>query len=164
MWMLSTTKNIDALIEEILRSSYVDSAEVEVKKKIRDYRFRTFDVVNILLTDKRGEQIPREIVRIIVRCMLRDKEGSFCHSRDGWGAFSSPGRPIVKDLEDEVNTLLGGQFRLPDRHFPDRLQDDLLFRLRAISFDPDAPNGGAPPAPAPISEDAPGATSPDEEQ
>lgn len=136
--MVMTTKNIDALIEEILRSSHVDAPATEVEKKIRDYRFRTFDVVNILLTDKRGEPIPREIVRIIVRCMLRDKEGSFCNSRDRWSAFSRPGRPIVKDLEDEVNALLGGQFRLPDRSFPDRLQDDLLFRLRAISFDPDA--------------------------
>lgn len=137
VWMVTTTRDIDALIQEILRSSYVNAPEAEVEKKIRDYRFRTFDVVNILLTDKRGTPIPREIISIVVRCMLRDKEGSFCHSRDGWGAFSSPGRPIVKDLEDQVNTLLGGQFRLPDRHFPDRLQDDLLFRLRAISFDPD---------------------------
>lgn len=137
-WMVSTTRNVDALIEEILRSAYVNAAELEVEKKIRDYRFRTFDVVNILLTDKRGAPIPREIIRIIVRCMLRDKVGSFCNSHDGWSAFSSPGRPIVKDLEDEVNALLGGQFRLPDQHFPDRLQDDLLFRLRAISFDPNA--------------------------
>lgn len=144
-WMASTTRDVDALIEEILRSAHVNAAELEMKKKIRDYRFRTFDVVNILLTDKRGEPIPREIVRIIIRCMLRDKEGSLCHSRDGWSAFSSPGRAIVKDLEDEVNALLGGVFRLPDRYYPDRLQDDLLFRLRAISFDPDEPESASDP-------------------
>jgi len=140
--LLLTTSNIDTLVEELLRSAYVDLPEGEIRKKIRDYRFRTFDVVNILLTDKRGAPIPREIVRIIVRCMLRDKAQSFCRSDLGWSADGPNGRPIVKEIEEEINTLLGETFRLPDRHFPDRLQDDLLFRLRALSIDPNEPAAG----------------------
>jgi serine/threonine protein kinase len=132
--MVLTTSNIDGLIEEILRSSYVSGTDADVQRKIRDYRFRTFDVVNTLLTDKRGVVIPREIVRIIVRCMLRDKEGSFCRSDASWGATLDGRRLIVKEIEDEVNKLLSGEFRLPDQHFPDPLQDNLLFRLRAMSF------------------------------
>jgi len=132
--MVMTTRNVDALIEEILRSSYVNGTDADVQRKIRDYRFRTFDVVNTLLTDKRGVTIPREIVRIIVRCMLRDKDGSFCHSDASWGAKLDGCKLIVKEIEDEVNKLLGGQFRLPELHFPDPLQDNILFRLRAMSF------------------------------
>jgi serine/threonine protein kinase len=132
--MVMTTRNVDALIEEILRSAYVGGSDDELQRKIRDYRFRTFDVVNTLLTDKRGVVIPREIVRIIVRCMLRDKDGSFCRSDAMWGATIDGRRLIVKEIEDEVNKLLSGQFRLPDQHFPDPLQENLLFRLRAMSF------------------------------
>ena len=136
--MVMTTKNVDTLIEEILRSTYINSPEEEVRKKIRDYRFRTFDVVNILLTDRRGVPIPRDVVRIIVRCMLRDKVGSFCQSNQGWSSQGTSRRTIVKEIENEVNRLLGNEFRLPDRFFPERLQDDLLFRLRSLSYDPDS--------------------------
>lgn len=137
--LVLTTKDVDGLIKEILRQSYVNATEVESQKQIRDYRFRSFDVVNTLLQDKRGEPIPREIVRIIVRCMLRDKINSFCNSEKGWSAFvdGSNDRTIVKELEDEIDDLLGGKFRLPQRYFPDRLQDDLLFRLRTLTFNPD---------------------------
>jgi len=142
--MVMTTKNIDGLIEEILRSSYVSSGEAEVQRKIRDYRFRSFDVVNTLLTDKRGVPIPREIVRIIVRCMLRDKDGSFCRSDTSWSATTDGRRLIVKEIEDELNKLLGGSFRLPDEQFPDPLQDNLLFRLRALSFAAAEPGDAGP--------------------
>lgn len=135
---IMTTNDVDGLIEEILRSSYLDVPEEEMRKQIRDYRFRTFDVVNTLLTDKRGQPIPAEIVALIVRCMLRDKEGSFCHSDQGWNATSSSRRAIVNEIGDEVNRVLGNTFRLPDNYFPERLQDDLLFRLRALAFDPEA--------------------------
>jgi len=134
-WQLLWTNNVDALIEDILKSSYVNPTEEEARKKIRDYRFRTFDVVNTLLKDKRGEDIPREIVDIIVRCMLRDKIGSFCSSDQGWSAISSDGRKtIVEKIEDAVGKLLDTKFRMPDNNFFTDLEDDLLFRLRALSF------------------------------
>ncbi len=133
--LLLTTNDVDKLVEEILRSAYVDLPEGEVKKKIRDYRFRTFDVVNTLLTDKRGVPIPREIIRIVVRCMLRDKEQSLCQSSQGWSS-KGPNGLIVEELEQDVNKLLSGKFSLPEREFPDRLKEDLLFQLRALTFDP----------------------------
>lgn len=153
--LLLTAADIDTLVEELLRSAYVDLPEGEIRKKIRDYRFRTFDVVNILLTDKRGVPIPREIISIIVRCMLRDKAQSFCSSDSGWKADGANGRPIVKEIEAEINSLLGGTFRLPDRYFPDRLQDDLLFRLRALSIELDPPADAQPRAAAAARPDPP---------
>lgn len=136
--LIMTSNDVDGLIEEILRSAYLDVSEEELRKKLRDYRFRTFDVVNSLLTDKRGQPIPAEIVAIIVRCMLRDKEGSFCRSDHGWTTLRSSQRAIVNEIGDEVNRVLSSTFRLPDKHFPERLQDDLLFRLRSLAFDPEA--------------------------
>lgn len=136
-WLVMTTKNIDGLIETILRSAYVAGSSSDVKRSIRDYRFRTFDVVNTLLTDKRGVPIPREIVRIIVRCMLRDKVGSFCHSDQNWRATVDGQRLIVKEIERELDELLSGKFGLPEQHFPDLLRNNLLFQLRALSYLPD---------------------------
>lgn len=143
-WMVMTTKNVDGLIEEILRSAYVEGTTSDVQRTIRDYRFRTFDVVNTLLTDKRGVPIPREIVRIIVRCMLRDKRGSFCRSDMSWGATLDGQRLIVKEIEKELDELLGGKFGLPEYHFPDPLRDNLLFRLRALSYLPGASEAERP--------------------
>ena len=48
---------------------------------------------------------------------------------------------IVKEIEAAVNELLDSIFRLPERHFPNKLGDDLLFRLRALAFDTNEPVG-----------------------
>jgi serine/threonine protein kinase len=155
--LLLTTNDVDTLVNRILRSTYVDLPEEEIRKKIRDYRFRTFDVVNTLLTDKRGQEIPRDIIRIIVRCMLRDKEDSFCRI-DQRGESPKPvqGRPVMEDIANEVNKLLANPFGLPEHHFFPRLEDNLLFRLCALSFDleqrSDTDSAIAPPSTHPATE------------
>src|SRR5262249_31450066 len=76
---------------------------------LKHFRFRNTEDVQTLLTDKRGVRIPRDILEVIVKCMLRDVEGCY-YRRDPNLAFLWKGSYDAATLiRDRIKELLALQ-------------------------------------------------------
>src|SRR5262249_54273071 len=133
--------DLDTLVDDILRSAlrhnYHETDEQKVKERLRDYRFRNFHIVNDLLTDKRKVPIPADIIRIIVKCMLRNvgegEDRSYYCSPVGAGFLADENiRAVQRIRRDTLDRLADVKNQLPPG-FPDELKKDLLFKLRSMA-------------------------------
>jgi serine/threonine protein kinase len=98
---------------------------------------RPIRVVSELLTDQRGVPIPCDIIRIIIKCMLRNIDGDV----DASYYSSSPEKGFLGDRNiwaverihhDTQNCLNNTRNQLP-HNFPHELKGDLLFKLRSMA-------------------------------
>lgn len=142
MPMILSAYDLDTLLSSILETTLNarhKDAQGEQKAKLteelRNYRFRSFDMVNDLLRDRRGVPIPRDILEIIVRCMLRGVPGSF-YLRDSKEAYLSDASfEAANAIYESVMRLLGNsEYQLPREGFPASLQQNLLFKLRSLAL------------------------------
>jgi serine/threonine protein kinase len=123
----------------------------DLKEELKNYRFRNFHLVSDLLQDKRGVNIPRDILKIIVGCMVRDVEGSYYRCDPQKGHTSDASFDAATRIYDDVSQLMGEpQYRLPETGFPRSLEENLLFKLRSLAGqalkDPSLRAAGAPSA------------------
>lgn len=133
VWKACRAPNADALLEQIVESFYQKLSEADRKRKVRDLRFRRFHVVHDLLRDKRGVPIPREIIRLILRCMLRDLNGTFYQIDAREGYTTERHILAAEKIGEEVDRLLElPEFSLPRDNFPSALREDTLFKLRSL--------------------------------
>jgi serine/threonine protein kinase len=106
----------------------------DLKAELKNYRFRNFHLVSDLLKDKRGVNIPRDILKIIVGCMVRDVNGSYYQCDQDLGYTSDVNFDAATRIYDDVSRLMGApQYRLPETGFPRSLEENLLFKLRSLS-------------------------------
>jgi len=125
-----TAPNADALLDRIVDALYLNLDDKERNRKIRDLRFRHFHVVDELLRDKRGIFIDRAIIKLIVRCMLRDITGSFYNSDANTGYASDENTQASIRISEAVRELLEEErFGLPKEGIPDVLKKNMLFML-----------------------------------
>lgn len=90
--------------------------------------------VKSFLTDKRGEPIPRDILRIILACMVRDFDGSYYRRHPHHGYVSEENYAASTKLYEDVLDLLSKpDYSLPSQGFPRALQENLLFKLRSLN-------------------------------
>ncbi len=148
--LLRKIPDIDNLIITLLDSSFFkhslsetdtksldDILKASLDQQLKNYRFRNFDLVKRLLEDRRGEKIPRDILQIIVSCMIRDVEGSYYKRDVNLGFLTDSNFDATTRIHDEVQRLLSEpQYRLPDTGFPKSLEDNLLFKLRSLARHP----------------------------
>jgi hypothetical protein len=99
-------------------------------------------MVNDLLRDRRNVPIPRDILDIIVRCMLRGVPGSF-YQRDSDRAYlTDESFEAANAIYESVMRLLGNSdYQLPRDGFPASLHQNLLFKLRSLAL-PNQPAAG----------------------
>lgn len=136
---LVRSQTIDATIEAMLESS-LRGADVkkDITEELRNYRFRHFHLVNDLLCDHRGVPIPRGILAVITKCMLRDIEGAYYASSRETGFVSVDNQQASQKIYQDVELLLGQPaYQLP-RSFPASLQTNLLFKLRVLASPPES--------------------------
>jgi hypothetical protein len=108
-----------------------------MREEMRNYRFRNFHQVKDLLKDKRGVDIPRDILEIIVACMIRDVDGSFYRRDPAKGFSSDVNYEAATRIHNAARDLLSGpNYRLPEREFPNPLDWHLLFKLRSLAQQP----------------------------
>lgn len=121
--------NVDALIDSILILALA-SEGVPTEEVADNYRYRKFPLIEDLLRDKRNVPIPRDILEIIIKCMLRDVDGAYYSTKSAEGYLSEENRQATKKLYEDVGDLLDKPANsLPD-NFPDFLEEDLLLKLR----------------------------------
>jgi len=132
------SQTIDELIESMLESSlHRTTITNDIAEELRNYRFRHFHLVNDLLRDYRAVPIPRGILALIVKCMLRDVEGAYYSSSHESGFVSVDNQRASERIYQDVELLLGqSSYQLP-RSFPASLQTNLLFKLRALASPPE---------------------------
>lgn len=112
-----------------------DSAAPErLQEQLKNFRFRSFQLVRDLLTDRRGKPIPRDILAIIVRCMVRDVEGSFYRRDPNMGYLTKDNYLAATEIQRKTAELLRREeFQWPRDDFPRSLQSNLLFKLRSLT-------------------------------
>jgi serine/threonine protein kinase len=126
---LLSSGNVIELVESGLSSTYEGES---IQKAIENYQYRKFPLVSDLLQDNRGVPIPRDIIEIIIKCMLRDVEGTYYSSKtdEGKGFFSEENRKAAEKIHDDVKGLLKEPRNQIPEDFPPLFQDDLLVKLR----------------------------------
>jgi hypothetical protein len=129
--------DLESLIEDIVQSAHSHIENGKIHEWLRDYRFRTFHLVSELLTDKRDVPIPRDIIRIIVKCMLRniDKNGesSYYNSSLGKGFLTEENVKAVHNIHQDTLKCLADEHNQPPPGFPADLKENLLFNLRSMA-------------------------------
>jgi hypothetical protein len=126
-------QNVDRLIDSILEISLNAAGTADGKEGLKNYRYRHFHLVNDLLSDYRGVPIPKGILDVIVRCMLRDIPGSYYYCDEVFGFLSEENQRGSEKIHRDVQRLLSQpQYRLPAT-FPQPLQTNVLFKLRAFT-------------------------------
>lgn len=112
-----------------------DSAAPErLQEQLKNFRFRSFQLVRELLTDRRGKPIPRDILAIIVGCMVRDVEGSFYRRDPNMGYLTNDNYRAATEIQRKTAELLRREeFQWPRDNFPRSLQSNLLFKLRSLT-------------------------------
>jgi serine/threonine protein kinase len=139
---LFATVSVDGLISAIIELSLNGAAAPpDIQDAMRHYRFRHFHLVSDLLRDYRGVPIPRGILAIIVRCMLRDLPGCYYTSDQEVGFLSIENQRASERIHRDVLALMGQPQYQPPRSFPQILQSHLLFKLRAFALSPGSPTG-----------------------
>src|SRR5262249_43872725 len=85
--------------------------------------------------------IPREIIKLIVRCMLRDipdnagSSGTFYQSDPKYAYTSEDNIEAAAKISKAVeDLLLLDKFGLPKEGFPFELRTNLLFKLRSLMY------------------------------
>lgn len=142
-------QNIDEVIAWLVKSPYYqrgitipsmgqvpEDARHDLAQRLKNYRFRNFHQVSDLLRDKRKEPIPRDILRIIVACMIRDVDGSY-YVRDTQNGYNTDDNfnAATKIRADVQRLLSEAQFSLPEKGFPEALEAHLLFKLRSHAIE-----------------------------
>jgi serine/threonine protein kinase len=132
---LLRSHSVDEIVESILGLSLKrTSAGDDIRDELRNYRFRNFHLVNDLLKDHRGVSIPKGILKIIVKCMLRDVHGAYYMSNRETGFLSEGNRRSSEQIYQDVEYLLSqAPYQLPSS-FPSSLRTNLLFKLRALAI------------------------------
>jgi serine/threonine protein kinase len=142
MPLVFSSHDLDTLLSSILDTALavrhkdnLGEQKAKLTEQLRNYRFRSFDMVNDLLRDRRNVPIPRDILDIIVRCMLRGVPGSF-YQRDTEKAYlSDQSFEAANAIYESVMRLLGNSdYQLPRDGFPASLQQNLLFKLRSLAL------------------------------
>jgi len=138
--------NLDTLITDLLDSA-TSYDRTELSEALRNYRFRNFHIVKDLLQDKRGVSIPKDIIELIVCCMLRDMQGSYYTNEIGQGFLAGKNMEAAGEIYDQTKWLLNQPHNQLPRDFPSKLRDDLLFKLRSMAFvtQEQGEAGSAPP-------------------
>ncbi len=126
---------IDVLVNSIL-SAFIDLDNNQLDEALDNYRFKKFPLVSDLLTDKRGQPIPADILEIIVKCMLRDIEGSYYDSHETEGFFAPKNIAAVKSIHRDVQELLGKSVNKLPNIFPAYFQENLLIKLKMFWGEP----------------------------
>ena len=95
VWQAIKANDIYDIIEKVIlettkdyKSGEPSSKRDEIRERIKNYRFRKFHVVSDLLMDKRGVLIPRDILAIIVKCMVRNIDGGYYNNDSSKGYLS----------------------------------------------------------------------------
>jgi len=122
----------DAVIGQ--QNRHDSTAPKHLQEQLKNFRFRNFQLVRDLLTDRRGVPIPRDILDIIVRCMVRDVEGSFYQRDSNAGYLTDENYSAATRIQRRAAELLGREeFQWPRDQFPRSLQSNLLFKLRSLT-------------------------------
>lgn len=137
---IQSAQDLDGLLNQIqdailTQRNKVDSeAPLKLTEKLKHFRFRNFELVRELLTDWRKEPIPRAILRIIVRCMVRDAEDSYYRRDAQQGFLTLDNYKAATRITNDVRELLGQtDYTWPKEGFPHLLQNNLLFKLRSLA-------------------------------
>lgn len=135
-------QNLDELLNSIQNAILVQrnkvdgEASVRLQEKLKHFRFRSFELVRELLTDRRNVLIPRDILAIIVRCMVRDAPDSYYRRDPVHGFLTEENYLAATRISNDVRALLGREeYQLPKEGFPYSLRSNLLFKLRSLSKD-----------------------------
>jgi serine/threonine protein kinase len=135
--------DLEDLIEDIVKSAHSHIENSRMHEWLRNYRFRTFHLVSELLTDKRGVPIPADIIRIIVKCMLRniskDDDRSYYNSSLGKGFLTDDNVNAVHNIHNDTLKCLADENNQPPPGFPADLKENLLFNLRSMAPQRSAP-------------------------
>lgn len=134
------SQDLDSLLSNIQnavllqRNSADSQASMRLDEKLKHFRFRNFELVRELLTDRRGVPIPRDILEIIVRCMVRDAPDSYYRRDPVHGFLTAENYTAATRIFNDVRALLGREeYQLPREGFPRSLQANLLFKLRSLT-------------------------------
>jgi serine/threonine protein kinase len=145
-----SAEDIDELVNRMIKSELFANLpkapnsgqqipdESRLDKRLRSYRFRNFTKVSDLLCDRRGVPIPRDILHVIVACMVRDMEGSYYKNDRDLGYTSDFNFDAATRIHSDVLNLLSTEeYQLPKAKdgFPELLAEDLLFKLRSLALD-----------------------------
>lgn len=118
----------------VQRNRADSEAPQRLEEKLKHFRFRSFELVRELLTDRRGVPIPRDILRIIVGCMVRDATDSYYQRDPQMGFLTQFNYSAATRISDDVRNLLAREeYQLPREGFPRSLQSNLLFKLRSLT-------------------------------
>lgn len=133
-------QDLDGLLTSIQDSILIQrnradtQAATRLEDKLKHFRFRNFELVRELLTDRRGVPIPRDILSIIVRCMVRDAPDSYYRRDPIHGFLTQENYHAATRICDDVRALLGHpEYQWPKEGFPRSLQANLLFKLRSLT-------------------------------
>jgi hypothetical protein len=66
--------------------------------------------------------------------MLRDMHGSYYTNEPGQGFLADKNKEAAGEIYDQTKRLLNEPHNQLPRGFPDKLRDDLLFKLRSMAF------------------------------
>lgn len=133
---LLTAGTADELIAAVIETALLTRGSTyDPQDALRNYRFRHSHLVNDLLCDYRGVPIPRGILAIIVKCMLRDVPGAYYTSDRQVGFLSPANRRATEQIHRDVLELMGRPEYQPPHAFPQILRSHLLFKLRAFVSD-----------------------------
>jgi serine/threonine protein kinase len=137
--IIMQSDDLEILFEEMAKSALKEDNQRR-QEWLLNYRFRSFHIVSELLTDKRNVPIPRDIIRIIVKCMLRNinvgADASYYSSPIEVGFLGDENvRAVERIYRDTQACLTDVRNQLPPG-FPDELQEDLLFKLRSMAPQP----------------------------
>ena len=150
------SRNVIKTIERILLSNSRTTTSDEFSNEQfqeDELLVEIMDILNInrleneLLEDIRGVKIPEEILRIIVKSMVRDvkderdatddaKEESYYHSAPQEGFFTEENGKAATKLVNDVKRILNGFERGTD--IPYELKDNLLIKLRMFWHEPES--------------------------
>jgi len=124
-------RNLDEFVVQMIRSREFQEVILtpELQPSPKQVQLK---VAYELLTDKRGVPIPCDILRIIVACMVRDRQGSYYRRDPRYGYTSDSSYDAARQIYDDVQELLSQpNYMLPCIGFPRSLQSNLLFKLRS---------------------------------
>lgn len=129
---LATTATADELIAAVVEALLREEGG-DAQGALRNRRFRNSYLVSDLLCDHRGVPIPRGLLAIVVRCMLRDVSGAYYMSNKEVGFLSLENQRASERIHHDVLALMSQPQYKPPRAFPQALQTNLLFKLRAFA-------------------------------
>lgn len=134
LWHALRARSIDDLMARVIAQAQpIDETAPRAEELMRHHQFRAFHLVSDLLRDCRGMPIPRGILQIIVKCMLRDVPGAYYKTIQDTAERIAHNQRAAEQMHRDIRALLGqAHYQLPSV-FPASLRANLLFKLRALA-------------------------------